>query len=54
MTSPVVYIAVPWSCVNEDCSIPAATVPVGDRLAPNSPYYCPHDMPYPGARGDWN
>jgi hypothetical protein len=50
ITNPVAYIAVRWNCrQNEDCSLPAATVPVGVRLTPNSPCYCAPSRPYPGA-----
>jgi hypothetical protein len=49
VTNPVAFIAVRWYCLNDDCSVPATTVPVGVRLTPNSPCYCGPNLPAPGA-----
>jgi hypothetical protein len=49
ITNPVAYIAIRWYCLNDDCSLPAGTLPVGVRLIPRSPCYCAPSLPYPGA-----
>jgi hypothetical protein len=49
VTKPITYIAVRWYCLDGDCSLPEATVPVGVRLTPEAPCYCAPSLAPPGA-----